>query len=171
MKQELKFNAYIPDLGMMLEGVCIYSGGDIGLGYDEFNSALKKAHPEYTLDSEEGRIYREFKDEEGDEDTEDIMTVNIGEDWVFVDSSKVHVLQFTGFKNNRWIEICAGHVVQLLDLSVVTIEWLNGCFGWWVSNSEGKSFAPLCIQANAEMLIESEVLGYIFDDKFKINNR
>ncbi len=109
-KREIKYKAWIPDLGIMLDDITIYGNGDMGYDEDKFKAALPKNH-ELDYDYFNGYVTKEIINKDGEEDFEYVLPVLTGEDWIWIDESKFIPLQYTGKKLIKGNEVYDGTIV------------------------------------------------------------
>jgi hypothetical protein len=112
MKRTIKYNAWIPDLDIMLENITLYGNGMMGYDEDEFREAIPKP---YKLDHDsEAVMHIDFTDEDN-EVYEKIMSVLSGEDWIWLEEGEFIPLQFTGKLSKDKKEIFEGAVINCIE--------------------------------------------------------
>jgi hypothetical protein len=111
MERVIKFNAWIPKLGLMLEAVTVYPDGMMGIGYEEFEDALKKQKGgRYEVAADEV-YYKGEKDE--DDIYERILTLLPGEDWFWIEKGDFIPLQFTGMEDGFKEELIEADIIKI----------------------------------------------------------
>lgn len=132
MNRPIKFNAYIPDLNIILENVAVYGNGTIGISADYFGKAIKD---KFVVD-DEGRVL--VLDYFEKEEFESIMTLLTGDDWYWIEEQHYELMQNTGIKSKEYqkpdgAEIYEGHIVRsegsrLIGAKNYVVEFKDGCF-------------------------------------------
>jgi hypothetical protein len=100
----IKFNAWIPDLEIMLTDVTVYGTGLMGIGCDELEAAVKAKNKDWQI-CDDG-IYL------ADEDHFDrLMTILCGDDWYWIEEFDFIPLQFTGMTDGDKADIIEGDIL------------------------------------------------------------
>lgn len=81
----IKFEAYIPDLGIILEDITVYDNGTIGICSDDFEKTIK------------GK-FKIYDDEICDisEDRNHVMNILCGDEWYWIEEGHFILRQYTG---------------------------------------------------------------------------
>jgi hypothetical protein len=109
MKRTIKYNAWIPDLEIMLEDITLYGNGQMGYNEDDLRDALPKG---CRLDYDLGGIFKNIIDEDGNEDIGWVASILFGEDWVWFEEGEFIPLQFTGKLSKDKKEIFEGAIIN-----------------------------------------------------------
>ena len=134
MKREIKFRAWIPELGIMLNDITLYGNGQMGYDEDEFKAALPK---DYVLDYDSSSVIKNYINDEGYEDFDKVIPVLLGEDWIWLEDSEFEPMQFTGLKDKSGKEIYEGDIIKMGDnpecwFAPRVVEFKNGA---WMGGS------------------------------------
>ena len=155
----IKFRAWIPDLGIMLHDVTVYGGETqmIGICSDELENQLPK---DYFIDWDSNAISREFKDDDGNMDYEEVCDILAGEDWVFFEHNEYELIQFTGLLDKNGKEVYEGDIVQWY--SGIEVEYGTAPYGRTYKETvvyTGGAFDPVCLIPSEEF----EIIGNIHE--------
>ena len=99
MKREILFQAWLPSLRIMLEGITIYADRNIGLCSDDFAAELTEGYYVNT----DGVYY----------ETEKRLDIMEGEDWIFIDQKHCNLRQFIGIKDKNGVGIYQRDIAKL----------------------------------------------------------
>ncbi len=114
MKREIKFNAFIPALGIMLQNVTVYPDM-IGVSADELEKALKAKNEKLRIC--DGGIYLI------DDDHYDlVMSLLCGDDWYWIENNNCDVLQFSGYKDSNGNDLFVGHLLSPMTKYIGPME-------------------------------------------------
>jgi hypothetical protein len=105
MRRPIKYNAWVPELGLILNNVTLYANGQMGMEADAFETAIQVKN--YRFYDEE--VYSVDKEDGIDEL---IMSILPGEDWVYLEENQYIPLQFTGKLSIDKKEIFEGMIIR-----------------------------------------------------------
>jgi hypothetical protein len=135
--REIKYNAYIPDLEIILNDITLYGGGMMGIDEDEFKESLpKNVRLDYDSDSYGYTdVIRDLPDT--DEEYETAMKVLQGEDWIWIEKGRFIPLQLTCLSDMNGKLLYEKDIIKFSYFDNVTkqneyiygvIEFENGSF-------------------------------------------
>lgn len=102
--REIKFNAWIKELNLMVYDIVAYSDGLIGMTLDDFEEYINGL-PEHIQFIDDGVYY-------ADEDRFDLLlSVLSGDDYIWIDNTIR--FQFTGLHDKNGIEIFESDIIQI----------------------------------------------------------
>jgi hypothetical protein len=105
----IKFNAWIPGIELMLEGVTVYPDM-IGIGSDEFEEQLKaRKGPRYEI-YDDGVYYKGKTDEEDIFDRQ--LTLLCGEDWYWIEKNDFIPLQLTSMNDGAGEDLFEDDIIK-----------------------------------------------------------
>jgi hypothetical protein len=122
-KREIKFNAWVPALKIMLYNVTLYADGMLGYDEDLFKESLLSSHK--IIDS---AVYDKYD--------EPVLDFLLGEDWVWLEKSEYIPLEFSSFKSDKGEEIFEGDIIDKKFKWTVCFE--DGAF--YANNEYGKAY-------------------------------
>lgn len=146
MNRKIEFNAWIPEIGFMVEDVA-YGHGTIGFpsDYEGLHEALKA------------------KGFDTDEDLDLLpeWLYDTGEDWYQITAdTKFVLLQFTGLKDKNGKDIYEGDILRTVTDKPMVVSW-NNKFASFCLNREGWAFTHWFGEScNPE---DTEVIGNIYE--------
>lgn len=120
MERSVKFNAWIPDLGIMLYDVAVYSGRMIGIDSDVFEKAIKEKNKDWSV-SDDG-VY--FSDEEH---FDRLLTVLCGDEWYWIEETDHIKLEFAGITDTEKKELFEGDLCTN-EVAKWEVLFNKGCF-------------------------------------------
>lgn len=146
-KRVIKFDAFIPALGLMLEGVDVYANGTIGISFDDLANTVE----------EEGFSINEdwVEDKEGNR----VLNLLCGEEYFWLESNQYKLRQYTGLSDKIGCEIFEGDIIQVDDMesTVGVVVYYDGRF-----SLKQKSFAYSSLTAYNPNIM-TEVIGNIYE--------
>lgn len=129
----IKFNAWIPELNIMLENITVYPDM-IGCSLEHLESKLPPKHHVYV-----DEVY--ISDFEGGNDIyEFVMSILPGDEWVYLESGQYELLQFTGLQDKNHANIYEGHILKDSTGKYMVVEWSEK-FASFVLNRTGWAFS------------------------------
>ena len=118
--RKIKFNAWIPDLGLMLRDVDVCANGMIGMEADEFKKAI-------SLKNESWQIYEDGIYLSDDDHFDKIMSVLCGvlcgDEYYWIEEKECIKLQFTGVTDINKKELFEGCIVKSEFNAIGIIEF------------------------------------------------
>jgi uncharacterized phage protein (TIGR01671 family) len=162
MKREIKFRAWVTELGIMLNEITLYGNGQMGYDGDEFKEKLPKDN---VLDYDYECVIRNFINTDGDEDFEKLTPVLLGEDWIWLDENDFEPMQFTGIMDYKGKEIYEGDILSPINSEkyLYQVKFDNGEFclyskyGRWGSISRMRAVCD-------KLKITMNIIGNIFEN-------
>lgn len=152
MKREIKFNAYIKDLNIILENVTVYGiNGHIGI--EEEN--LKNKLPENYQIHDDGIYF-------ADEDHFDlIIPILLGDEWVWFEEKQYELMQYIGLKDKKGNEIFEGYIIKDLSERILEIKWNKDYASWCLLSKKWFFHHWFKESCNPEQV---EIIGNIFQN-------
>jgi hypothetical protein len=107
----IRFNAWIPSIGLMLKGVVVYGDGMIGINSETFEDQLKaKCGPRYEI-NDDGVYFKGNSDEDDIYDRQ--LTLLCGEDWYWIEQPDYIPLQFTEMEDGYMEDLYDGDIIEI----------------------------------------------------------
>ena len=156
-KRVIKFKAFIPAIGIMLEEVTPYPGV-IGLYEDQLRELVEAKG----LILDDDCIRRRTEDED-----EHLMNVLQGDEWYWIEEPNYHLLQFTGLHDKSGKEIYEFDIVK--DSAFTWLVRFGECMvdgnyfvGWYLEHPERQDFDGPFTSLDKNQL---EVIGNIYEQE------
>jgi uncharacterized phage protein (TIGR01671 family) len=149
--REVKFRFNIEGTSLIIDSPTLYPDGMIGMSPDDFESQLPEG---FKHDSDALALMK------GDEKVCEVMQ---GDEWIFIESKYISLMQYVGLKDKNLVEIYEGDIVVYIGSSMSTMEikFQNGAFvGEGPFNTH-----PLPVYLNALDFESIEVIGNIHENK------
>ena len=154
--RQIKFNAYIKALHIILTDVDIYANGMIGIEVDKLNEQLKLTD-KYLIDD---MIFQSIVPTLSDDDDEYLMVVVLGQDYVWFEEGQHQLLQYTGINDKNNNSFYEYDIVQLFDNNIpFCIIYKENIFAYILSDARGLSRSVSWVSYPDKMKIGNYLLN------------
>lgn len=111
-KREIKFRAFLPKAGIMLEGVMVYHLSSlVSVDYEQVKEAVENKG--LVLDDDESICTK---------DGEKLMELMIGDDWFFIKEEDVIIMQFSDMIAKDEVDIYEGDIIEIINEDNETVR-------------------------------------------------
>ena len=119
--RDIYFNAWLPDLEIMLENITVYCDAQqIGIDADTLSDLVKAKNKDWSI-MDDGVYFS------NDENFDRLLTLLCGEDWYWIDFADCVVLEYSGINDESGQKIFEGDIISI-RAGILEIVFKRGCF-------------------------------------------